>query len=123
MAGSSLSYSLKAHPAHLSLWLRKCSPDYIHSVSPLMTPHAYAEVPLDSQIKGRCEMERDGREIDALTVFLMGLGVLLLVLGPCADLYSIGMGLVGMVACWVLAISMRVFYLGGNREDRRYRYS
>ena len=36
-------------------------------------------------------MERDGREIDALTVFLMGLGVFLLTLGPCAGFYSIAL--------------------------------
>ena len=68
-------------------------------------------------------MERDGREIDALSIFMMGLGVFLLILGPCAGFYSIAMGLVALVACWVLAITIRVFYFGGARDDRRYRYS
>jgi hypothetical protein len=68
-------------------------------------------------------MERDGRGVDALTVFLMGLGVLLLVLGPCAGFYSIAIGFVAMVACWVVAITLRVLYSAGTREDRRYRYS
>jgi len=68
-------------------------------------------------------MERDGREIDALTVFLMGLGILLLVLGPCAGFYSIAIGFVALVGCWVAAITLRVFYFGGSRDDRPYRYS
>jgi hypothetical protein len=68
-------------------------------------------------------MERDGRGIDALSIFLMGLGVFVLILGPCASFYSIAMGLVGMVACWVLSVTIRVFYLGGPRDERRYRYS
>jgi len=68
-------------------------------------------------------MERDGREMNALTVFLIGLGVLLLVLGPCAGFYSIAVGFVALVGCWVVAITLRVLYFGGTREDRRYRYS
>ena len=68
-------------------------------------------------------MERDGRGIDALSIFLMGLGVFLLVLGPCTDFYSIAIGLVAGVGCWVLAITLRVFYFGGDSEDHRYRYS
>ena len=68
-------------------------------------------------------MERDGREMDALSIFLMGLGVFLLVLGPCTDFYSIAVGLVAGVGCWVLAITLRVFYFGGSRDDRPYRYS
>ena len=68
-------------------------------------------------------MERDGRVIDALSIFMMGLGVFLLILGPCAGFYSIAMGLVALVACWVLAVTIRVFYFGGAREDHRYRYT
>jgi len=68
-------------------------------------------------------MERDGREIDALSIFMMGLGVFLLILGPCAGFYSIAIGLVALVACWVLAVTIRVFYFDGAHEDRRYRYS
>jgi hypothetical protein len=40
----------------------------------------------------------------------MGLGVFLLILGPAADLYSIQSGLIALVALWVLAITIRVFY-------------
>jgi len=68
-------------------------------------------------------MERDGREIDALSIFMMGLGIFLLILGPCAGFYSIAIGLVGLVACWVLAITIRVFYFGGSRDERPYRFS
>ena len=68
-------------------------------------------------------MERDGREVDALTAFLMGLGVLLLILGPCTGSYSIAIGFVSLVGCWVVAITLRVLYFGGTRDDRRYRYS
>ena len=68
--------------------------------------------------------EREKCGVDALSVFLMGLGVLLLILGPCADLYSISYGLVALVASWVLAITIRVFFFGGesseNRQNRRY---
>jgi hypothetical protein len=67
-------------------------------------------------------MERDVREIDALTIFLMGLGVLLTVLGPCAGFYSIAIGFVALVGCWVVAITIRVLYFGGTRDERRYRY-
>jgi len=66
------------------------------------------------------ERERSG--VDALSVFLFGLGVLLLILGPCADLYGISYGLIALVASWVLAITMRVFFFGGTSdEERRHR--
>ncbi len=68
--------------------------------------------------------ERDTRGANALSVFLIGLGVLLLVLGPCAEIYSIGYGLIGLVASWVAAITIRVFYFGGSSNDdhRHHRY-
>ena len=67
--------------------------------------------------------EREKCGVDALSVFLMGLGVLLLILGPCAGLYSISYGLVALVASWVLAITIRVFFFGGGvGEDRHRRY-
>jgi len=68
-------------------------------------------------------MEREGREIDALTIFLMGLGILLLVLGPCAGFYSIAIGFVALVSCWVVAITLRVLYFGSTRDTRRNRYT
>jgi len=68
------------------------------------------------------DSERTGA--NALSVFLFGLGILLLILGPCADLYSIGHGLIALVATWVLAITIRVFYFGAPSEDdhRQGRY-
>jgi hypothetical protein len=63
--------------------------------------------------------EREKCGVDALSVFLMGLGVLLLILGPCAGLYSISYGLIALVASWVLAITMRVFFFGGGSDDTR----
>jgi len=68
-------------------------------------------------------MERDGREMDALSIFMIGLGVFLMILGPCADFYRIKLGLVALVACWGLAITLRVYCFGGPRDTRRYRYS
>jgi len=67
-------------------------------------------------------MERDGREIDALTIFVMGLGVLLLVLGPCAGFYSIAIGFVALVGCWVVGISLRTLFFGGTRNEHNNRY-
>ena len=67
-------------------------------------------------------MERDGREIDALTIFVMGLGVLLLVLGPCAGFYSIAIGFVALVGCWVAGISLRTLFFGGTRNERHNHY-
>jgi len=68
-------------------------------------------------------MERDGREMDALSIFMIGLGVFLMILGPCAGFYSIKLGLVALVACWGLAITLRVYCFGGPRDIRRYRFS
>lgn len=65
------------------------------------------------------EGERSG--VNALSVFLFGLGVLLLILGPCAGLYSISYGVIALVATWVIAITIRVFYFGaGSEEDHRH---
>jgi hypothetical protein len=78
---------------------------------------------MEPENKRRCEMERDGREIDALTIFLMGLGVLSLVLGPCAGFYSISIGFVTLVGCWVVAITLKILYFRGTRDHRRNRYA
>jgi dolichol kinase len=64
-------------------------------------------------------MERRNNEAGALTIFLMGTGVFLLVLGPCTGLYGIGLGFVGLVASWVVAITLRVLH-GGPRDDNDY---
>ncbi|MDM7998552.1 MAG: hypothetical protein QUS33_00760 [Dehalococcoidia bacterium] len=62
------------------------------------------------------------RAADAFSVFLFGLGILLLILGPCAGFYEIATGLIALVACWVIAVTIRVFYFHGTRDERRSRY-
>ena len=57
--------------------------------------------------------------VNAFSVFLFGLGIFLFILGPCADLYSIAYGLIALVATWVLAITIRVFFFGGGSEEGR----
>ena len=54
---------------------------------------------------------------DAFTVFMIGLGVLALVLGLCTDLYSPALGVVGLVGFWVIAISLRVYWLNSDRDE------
>ncbi|MDM7998546.1 MAG: hypothetical protein QUS33_00730 [Dehalococcoidia bacterium] len=54
---------------------------------------------------------------DAFTVFLIGLGVLGLVLGLCTDLYSAALGVVVLVGFWVIAISLRVYMLARDRDE------
>ena len=67
-------------------------------------------------------MERAARAIDALSVFMMGLGVFLLLLGPSAGLYNIAVGLLALAACWVMAITFRVLCFGSTRDYHRDRY-
>ena len=65
--------------------------------------------------------DRDASGVNAFSVFLFGLGIFLLILGPCADLYSVAHGLIALVATWVLAITIRVFYFGArSEEDHRH---
>ena len=54
---------------------------------------------------------------DAFTVFLLGLGVLGLVLGLCTDLYSPALGVVALVGLWVIAISLRVYMVARDRDE------
>ena len=53
-------------------------------------------------------------EVNALTVFLLGIGVLTLVIGASTDLYSLGLGFVGLVTAWVLGLTLRVYMLGSR---------
>ncbi|MBM4444946.1 MAG: hypothetical protein FJ020_06560 [Chloroflexi bacterium] len=55
--------------------------------------------------------------VDALTLFILGVGVLVFVLGPCLGLYGFGPGLVGMVTSWVLGIPLRLYLRGLFRRD------
>jgi hypothetical protein len=56
------------------------------------------------------------RALNALSVFVLGLGVFLLVLGPCTGLYSVGHGLIASVGTWVVGHSLRT-YLSGFVDD------
>ena len=50
--------------------------------------------------------------VNALTLFILGLGVLVLVLGPCLGLYGFGPGLVGLIVSCVVAIPLRLYLMG-----------
>lgn len=50
--------------------------------------------------------------VNALTLFILGLGVLALVLGPCLGLYGFGPGFVGLVISGVLAMPLRLHLMG-----------
>jgi hypothetical protein len=54
---------------------------------------------------------------DGVVIFLMGLGVLLLFVGPLADVYDYKIGFVGLVSAWVVAITLRVYYGRSSRYD------
>jgi hypothetical protein len=71
---------------------------------------------------GRYEMKRSASDSDALVIFILGMGILLFVMGPCTGLYSVGLGFVGWVASWVLGITLRVFLLNRSSYDERERY-
>ena len=65
-------------------------------------------------------MER--RTLDALSVLVLGLGVMLFLLAPCAGIYSPGYGLIALVATWVLGHSLRTYLSGFVDDDRDSRY-
>ncbi|MCX5992334.1 MAG: hypothetical protein NTZ04_08445 [Chloroflexi bacterium] len=67
-------------------------------------------------------MDRQRRMLNALTVFLLGVGVLVLFLGPCAGLYSIAVGFVGLIAFWVVAITLRVYHVSTPKDDDYWSY-
>lgn len=58
-------------------------------------------------------------EVNALTVFLLGIGVLALVVGAFTDLFSLGLGFVGLVAAWVLGLTLRVYMVGSRSYRQR----
>jgi uncharacterized oligopeptide transporter (OPT) family protein len=64
-------------------------------------------------------MRSNRNETNALVVFLMGLGILVMVLGPCTGLYGIALGFIGLVASWAVAITLRVYH-NGTPEDTDY---
>jgi len=62
-------------------------------------------------------------EINALVVFLMGLGILVVTLGLCTDVYSVQLGFIGLVASWVVAITLRVYHAGTANDNDFWAYS
>jgi prepilin signal peptidase PulO-like enzyme (type II secretory pathway) len=57
------------------------------------------------------------RGINALTVLLFGLGVLSFFVGLCTDVLTVGQGVIGWVALWVVAYTIRVYYGRWERFD------
>jgi hypothetical protein len=62
------------------------------------------------------------RTLDALSALVLGLGVLLFLLAPCAGIYSLGHGLIALVATWVVGHSLRVYLSGFVDNDGESRY-
>ncbi len=50
------------------------------------------------------------RGVNALTVLLFGLGVLSFFVGLCTDVLTVGQGVIGWIALWVLAYPIRVYF-------------
>lgn len=48
--------------------------------------------------------------INALTVLLFGLGILSFFVGLCSDVLTVGQGIIGWIALWVLASTIRVYF-------------
>ncbi len=65
----------------------------------------------------------DRNEINALVVFLMGLGVLVVALGLCTDIFSVQLGFIGLVASWVVAMTLRVYHTGTPDDTDYWAYS
>lgn len=57
------------------------------------------------------------RGVNAWVVFLLGVGVLVLVIGIFSDLYSPGIGVIGLVAAWVLALSLGAYCARPREPD------
>jgi uncharacterized oligopeptide transporter (OPT) family protein len=62
-------------------------------------------------------------QTNALVVLLMGLGILVMVLGPCTGFYGIALGFIGLVASWVVAITLRVYHNGAPEDTDYWAYS
>lgn len=57
------------------------------------------------------------RTLNALSVFVLGLGVFLFLLGPCTGLYSLGHALIASVGTLVVGHSLRTYLLGFVDDD------
>jgi hypothetical protein len=56
------------------------------------------------------------RYANALTALLFGIGILVCVVGLFTDQYSWQIGVIGLVAAWVLAFALRVFLVGRSDD-------
>jgi hypothetical protein len=61
------------------------------------------------------EVER--RTLNALSVFVFGLGVFLFLLGPCTGLYSLGHAFIALVGTLVVGHSLRTYLKGFVNDD------
>jgi hypothetical protein len=57
------------------------------------------------------------RILNSFTALLFGSGVLVLAVGLFADVYSWGLGVVGLVTLWVMAFALRVFLVTRDDDD------
>lgn len=57
------------------------------------------------------------RFMNALTALLFGIGILVFAVGLFTEQYSWQIGLIGMVAAWVIALAMRVYLASRSDED------
>ncbi len=55
------------------------------------------------------------RFMSAFTAFLFGCGILVLCVGLFSDAYDWKLGVIGMIALWVVAFALRVFLV--SRSD------
>jgi hypothetical protein len=55
------------------------------------------------------------RFLNAFTAFLFGCGILVLCVGLFSDAYDWKLGVIGMIALWVVAFALRVFLV--SRSD------
>lgn len=57
------------------------------------------------------------RFLNAFTAFLLGSGVLVLVVGLFGNAYPWGLGVVGLVALWVIAFALRVYLVTAEDDE------
>lgn len=53
----------------------------------------------------------------AFTILIFGLGILVAVVGLVTDAYSAAIGFVGLVALWVIGVTLRVYWLATDRDE------
>jgi len=54
---------------------------------------------------------------DAVAVLLVGLGILVFIVGVFTDAYNWKLGVVGLVALWVIAVTLRVLTVAMDRDE------